>query len=414
MAKITETKKRRLVKHSEKKPKQQKLQKSLATTPKKQKQNPPSDCDSDSDSDKLPNLLEPYSKDQLIEILCNAALKDSAVLNLIRIAADRDVSHRKIFVHGLGWDTTRDTLVSAFESFGEIDDCNVVKDKNTGKAKGYGFVLFKTRKSAIKALKDPKKKIDNRMASCQLASVGPVSQPSQSQDTAGRKIYVSNVPPDVDAEKLRLFFGKFGEIESGPIGFDMHTGKSRGYALFVYKTLEGAKNTLLEPYKIFEGHQLHCQKAADGKNKNLMQPVQSQTQVQDPVLAAVAAAQNLALYGPRLNPVYAGLLTNPGAGFLATPGSMNQAFMAGALNHGAIPTGLSGSVGGLVSTGLSGYSGASHGLGSLGARTPSVLGAYGSGAAPLQGLQHFYSNTHIGQSSSGRDQGAVTGYPSYM
>ncbi|KAL6218366.1 hypothetical protein ACLB2K_011580 [Fragaria x ananassa] len=75
--------------------------------------------------------------------------------------ADVDVSHHKIFVHGLGWDTTREVLVFTFEPFGEVEDSNLIMDKLTGKAKGYGFVLFKTRRAALKALREPKKTISS-------------------------------------------------------------------------------------------------------------------------------------------------------------------------------------------------------------------------------------------------------------
>ncbi|XP_004305330.1 PREDICTED: UBP1-associated proteins 1A-like [Fragaria vesca subsp. vesca] len=84
-----------------------------------------------------------------------------------------DLSDVPIFVHGLGWDTTREVLVSAFEPFGEVEDSNLVMDKLTGKAKGYGFVLFKTRRAALKALRKPRKTIGGRCASCQLTSVSP-------------------------------------------------------------------------------------------------------------------------------------------------------------------------------------------------------------------------------------------------
>ncbi|KAK4780439.1 hypothetical protein SAY87_016545 [Trapa incisa] len=52
-------------------------------------------------------------------------------------------------------------------------------------------------------------------------------------------------------------------IEEGPLGLDKVMGKSKGFCLFVYKTLESAKKSLEEPYKIFED-MLHCQKAIDG------------------------------------------------------------------------------------------------------------------------------------------------------
>ena len=84
---------------------------------------------------------------------------DSSLVQRIRETADRDVSHRKNFVHGLGWDTTCETLLAAFELYGQIEDCNVVTDRNTRKAKGYWFVLFKTSQGAVRALKQPGRRL---------------------------------------------------------------------------------------------------------------------------------------------------------------------------------------------------------------------------------------------------------------
>lgn len=429
MAKIQTTKKRRLVKTAEKTPNTIKLEQKEEDHRQKQPQTgSDSDSDdSDSDPESLSQLLEPYSKEQLIELITEAAANDPALFNRIRDAADGDVSHRKIFVHGLGWDTTRETLVSAFEPFGEIEDSNLVMDKVTGKTKGYGFVLFKTRRGALKALKEPKKSIGNRSASCQLASIGPgnntaPSSSSNSQsDSAGRKIYVNGVPHDADAEKLRALFGKFGEIETGPMGFDSHTGKSRGFALFLYKTVEGARKALEEPVKVFEGHQLNCQKATEGsKNKNAVVPAQ---QTQPPPLAAVPGVQNMAFFGqyPGLNPLYSGLMSNVGGALVsgsANPGMMarplNPGLLAGALNPGVFPAGQYGQVG----AGVGGFGGVSHGMGSFGVGG-SLLGAYGSIASlpTMQGLQHGYPNTQNGQTATVRPQGtsgSLTGYQPFM
>ncbi|KAK3022585.1 hypothetical protein RJ639_046190 [Escallonia herrerae] len=169
----------------------------------------------------------------------------------------------------------------------------------------------------------------------------------------------------------------------------MQTGKSRGFALFVYKTQEGARKVLEEPYKMFEGHQLHCKRAAEGKNKVVAASVQPI--LQPPMLAAT---QNLAMF----NPMYGALLANPDAAFLAAAG--------------VNPLGLGPGV-----LGVGGYDGAA--LGSLGGNQ-SVLGAYGGGSsAPmLQGLQHAYPNSQMGQSSTTKAQGAGGGsfgvYPPFM
>lgn len=240
----------------------------------------------DDDEEPIEDLLEPFSKEQLSILLKEAAQKHPDVADRIRIAADEDPVHRKIFVHGFGWDTKADALIKAFKQYGEIEDCKCVVDKVTGQSKGYGFILFKSRSGARNALKQPQKKIGTRMAACQLASMGPV-QGGNSVAAAGatsqhfnpehvqRKIYVSNVSADIDPERLLEFFSRFGEVEEGPLGLDKATGRPKGFTLFVYKTAESAKKALEEPHKSFEGHVLHCHKANDGPK-----PVKQQHQQQ--------------------------------------------------------------------------------------------------------------------------------------
>ncbi|KAF5193540.1 Ubp1-associated protein 2a-like [Thalictrum thalictroides] len=236
------------------------------------------------DEEDIAKILEQFNKEQLIELLRKATSNDPKLIEEINRVADSDPAQRKLFVHGLGWETTSEKLQEFYSQYGEIEDCNVVADKVTGKSKGYGFLCFKHRKSAQKALKEPQKKIENRMTACQLASAGPVStnfQPQQQQSTNSshnppqeslqRKIYVGNVHSDISSDRLLAFFSKYGEIEEGPLGFDKQTGKSKGYALFIYRTIDGARKALEEPSKNFEGLQLYCQKATD-KQKNAAAP----------------------------------------------------------------------------------------------------------------------------------------------
>nr|POF05602.1 ubp1-associated protein 2a [Quercus suber] len=84
----------------------------------------------------------------LIEIVCELA--------------DANPTHRKIFIHGLGWDTIAKTLTSIFCKYGEIEDCKAVTDRVSSKSKGYTFIHFKHRSGARKALKQPQKQIGNR------------------------------------------------------------------------------------------------------------------------------------------------------------------------------------------------------------------------------------------------------------
>lgn len=216
-------------------------------------------------------IIEPFTHDQLLDIVQNAILRHLDVLNAVRSIADRDPAQRKLFIRGLGWDTTNEKLASIFSTYGELEEAVVILDKATGKSKGFGFVTFKHIDGALRALKEPSKKIDGRMTVTNLAaaglSVGAGGAPVQPQamDVSMRKIYVANVPHDMPGERLLAHFLSYGEIEEGPLGFDKATGKSKGFALFVYKTADAARASLVDPIKTIDGHQLNCKLAIDGK-----------------------------------------------------------------------------------------------------------------------------------------------------
>ncbi|KAJ6799542.1 UBP1-associated protein 2C [Iris pallida] len=219
-------------------------------------------------------ILEPFSRDELLSVVSTAMVTDpsSSVLSSVRSVADADPTRRKLFIRGLGWDTTSDSLRSLFSSFGDLDEAIVICDKATGKSKGYGFITFSHVDGALLALKEPSKKLDGRMTVTQLASAGNTGGPPTgpaaavpASDVALRKIYVGSVPADMSSERLLALFSSYGEVEEGPLGFDKHTGKFRGYALFVYKHAEAARAAVEEPMKFIDGHQITCKFANDSK-----------------------------------------------------------------------------------------------------------------------------------------------------
>ena len=48
----------------------------------------------------------------------------------------------KLFVGGLSWDTDDNGLRQAFEEHGEVVEAIVIKDRDTGRSRGFGFVTF--------------------------------------------------------------------------------------------------------------------------------------------------------------------------------------------------------------------------------------------------------------------------------
>ena len=58
----------------------------------------------------------------------------------------------KIFVGGLAWATTSDSLRSAFEQCGTVVEAKVVDDRETGRSRGFGFVTFADAAGCQKAI----------------------------------------------------------------------------------------------------------------------------------------------------------------------------------------------------------------------------------------------------------------------
>ena|SRR5438874_9222755 len=57
-----------------------------------------------------------------------------------------------IFVGNLSFGATEDAVRSLFEAYGTVDRVNVVTDRDTGRAKGFGFVEMSVNAEAERAI----------------------------------------------------------------------------------------------------------------------------------------------------------------------------------------------------------------------------------------------------------------------
>ncbi|KAL6635153.1 hypothetical protein ACP70R_027824 [Stipagrostis hirtigluma subsp. patula] len=84
-----------------------------------------------------------------------------------------DTTLTKVFVGGLAWETPSEGLREHFQGYGEILEAVVITDRETGRSKGYGFVIFRDPEAAQRAVQNPNPMIAGRRANCNIASMGP-------------------------------------------------------------------------------------------------------------------------------------------------------------------------------------------------------------------------------------------------
>lgn len=58
-----------------------------------------------------------------------------------------------MYVGNLSYSVTEDDLKALFSEFGEVESVNIIKDKFSGRSKGFGFVEMPDNSEADKAIK---------------------------------------------------------------------------------------------------------------------------------------------------------------------------------------------------------------------------------------------------------------------
>ena len=80
----------------------------------------------------------------------------------------------KVYVGNLSWNTTDDGLAQAFSPYGQLTDYIVMKDRDSGRSRGFGFVTYMTQQeadAAIMALNETE--LDGRRIRVNMANSRP-------------------------------------------------------------------------------------------------------------------------------------------------------------------------------------------------------------------------------------------------
>lgn len=82
-----------------------------------------------------------------------------------------EMDQSKLFIGGISWDTNEDRLKEYFGAYGEVVEAVIMRDRATGRARGFGFVVFAAAAVAEIVIKE-KHMIDGRTVSRLYAPFG--------------------------------------------------------------------------------------------------------------------------------------------------------------------------------------------------------------------------------------------------
>ncbi|XP_076324568.1 heterogeneous nuclear ribonucleoprotein A1, A2/B1 homolog isoform X2 [Tachypleus tridentatus] len=148
------------------------------------------------------------------------------------VSSDNDMEpeqYCKLFIGGLDYRTTEESLKAHFEQWGEIVDCVVMRDPNTKKSRGFGFITYKKAHMVDDAQAARPHKVDGREVEPKRAVPREDCGKPEAQATV-KRIFIGGLKEDVEEDDLRDHFGQYGNIVNVNIVTEKSTGKKRGFA----------------------------------------------------------------------------------------------------------------------------------------------------------------------------------------
>ena len=84
-----------------------------------------------------------------------------------------DANLFKLFVGGLNYLSLRDDIKSYFETFGKVESCTLLTDKNNGKSRGFAFVAIRDPQNILeKKILTRKHEINGKIVDVKIAVEG--------------------------------------------------------------------------------------------------------------------------------------------------------------------------------------------------------------------------------------------------
>ncbi|KAJ4976324.1 hypothetical protein NE237_001430 [Protea cynaroides] len=175
----------------------------------------------------------------------------------------------KLFIGGISWDTNEDRLKEYFKTYGEVVEAVIMKDRTTGRARGFGFVVFADPAVAERVVME-KHTIDGRTVEAKKAvprddqhilnrnnsSIHGSPGPART-----RKIFVGGLASTVTESDFKKYFDQFGTITDVVVMYDHNTQRPRGFGFITYDSEESVEKVLLKTFHELNGKMVEVKRA---------------------------------------------------------------------------------------------------------------------------------------------------------
>ncbi|KAM5359522.1 hypothetical protein ACJZ2D_014417 [Fusarium nematophilum] len=158
----------------------------------------------------------------------------------------------KMFIGGLNWETTDQSLRDYFSQFGEVVECTVMRDSSTGRSRGFGFLTFKDAKT-VNIVMVKEHFLDGKI-------IDPKRAIPRDEQEKTSKIFVGGVSQETTDQEFKEYFAQFGRVVDATLMMDKDTGRPRGFGFVTFESEAGVDACINVPLEI-HGKPIEVKKA---------------------------------------------------------------------------------------------------------------------------------------------------------
>jgi len=215
-----------------------------------------------SPEEKDPVLSEPEAK-RLKETAAAFGFGHELLANQIKVNEATE-GFRKLYVGALGPNTTERSLEQYFSQFGKVSYCQVLRDRETGMTKGFGFVTMLEPSMCQRILARAVHVVDTRTIRVSLTHSAksyewkpPNPRKHEEKielihevaniDVREGRVYVGPLPDNVSPNILASHFSQYGIVSNSNVSRAVHNTMKKNFGVVSFKETMPVKRVLQNP-----------------------------------------------------------------------------------------------------------------------------------------------------------------------